>query len=118
VAGEVFKHRCGIIRNKGQKPIIVNGVSNHVDGFIGLKPAMALSDLVRDIKTIPPISFLSGWIINQGRNHENAEYFFLSRPLCLPTCVPGPGSFRNWDKDLSLLTDRFRGEGSSIRAGS
>ena len=47
---EVFKYMAGIIKNKGQKPIIVNGVSDHVHVFIGLKPSMALSDLVRDIK--------------------------------------------------------------------
>ena len=47
---EVFKYMSGIITNKGQKPIIVNGVDDHVHAFIGLKPAMALSDLVRDVK--------------------------------------------------------------------
>ena len=47
---EVFKYMSGIISNKGQKPIIVNGVDDHVHAFIGLKPAMALSDLVRDVK--------------------------------------------------------------------
>ena len=47
---EVFKYMSGIIKNKGQKPIIVHGVEDHVHAFVGLKPAMALSDLVRDIK--------------------------------------------------------------------
>lgn len=47
---EVFKYMAGIIKNKGQKPIIINGVEDHVHVFLGLKPAMALSDLVRDIK--------------------------------------------------------------------
>jgi len=47
---EVFKYMAGIIKNKGQKPIIVNGVSDHVHVFVGLRPAMALSDLVRDVK--------------------------------------------------------------------
>ncbi len=47
---EVFKYMSGIITNKGQKPIIVNGVEDHVHVFIGLKPAMALSDFVRDVK--------------------------------------------------------------------
>lgn len=47
---EVFKYMAGIIKNKGQKPIIINGVSDHVHVFIGLKPSMALSDLVRDVK--------------------------------------------------------------------
>ncbi len=47
---EVFKYMAGIINAKGQKPIIVNGVTDHVHLFIGLKPSMALSDLVREIK--------------------------------------------------------------------
>jgi REP element-mobilizing transposase RayT len=47
---EVFKYMSGIIKEKGQKPIIVNGVEDHVHLFIGLKPSMCLSDLVRDVK--------------------------------------------------------------------
>ena len=47
---EVFKYMAGIIKGKNQKPIIINGISNHVHLFIGLKPSMALSDLVRDVK--------------------------------------------------------------------
>jgi REP element-mobilizing transposase RayT len=47
---EVFKYISGIIKGKNQKPIIVNGVKNHIHIFVGLKPSMAVSDLVRDIK--------------------------------------------------------------------
>ena len=47
---EVFKYMAGIIKNKGQKPIIINGVEDHVHVFVGIKPSAALSDLVRDIK--------------------------------------------------------------------
>ena len=47
---EVFKYMAGIIKGKNQKPIIVNGIENHVHLFIGLKPAMAVSDLIRDVK--------------------------------------------------------------------
>jgi REP element-mobilizing transposase RayT len=47
---EVFKYMAGIINGKNQKPIIVNGVANHVHLFVGLKPSMSVSDLVRDIK--------------------------------------------------------------------
>ncbi len=47
---EVFKYISGIIKGKKQKPIIVNGVADHVHVFVGLKPAMNISDLVRDIK--------------------------------------------------------------------
>ena len=47
---EVFKYMSGIIKGKNQKAIIVNGVEDHVHLFIGLKPSMCLSDLVRDVK--------------------------------------------------------------------
>lgn len=47
---EVFKYISGIIKGKNQKPIIVNGVSDHVHVFVGLKPAMPIPDLIRDIK--------------------------------------------------------------------
>ncbi|GAB6142262.1 hypothetical protein JCM14076_29910 [Methylosoma difficile] len=47
---EVFKYISGIIKAKNQKPIIVNGMADHVHVFVGLKPTMAIADLVRDIK--------------------------------------------------------------------
>lgn len=47
---ELHKYIAGIINNKGQKSIIINGVSDHIHIFVGLKPSMAISDLVRDIK--------------------------------------------------------------------
>jgi REP element-mobilizing transposase RayT len=47
---EIYKYIAGIIRNKSQKLIAINGVSDHVHLLIGMKPDIALSDLVRDIK--------------------------------------------------------------------
>lgn len=47
---ELFKYMAGIIKGKNQKPLIINGVADHVHVFVGLKPVMNLSDLVRDIK--------------------------------------------------------------------
>jgi putative transposase len=47
---DVFKYMAGIIKGKNQKPIIVNGVVDHVHVFVGLKPSMGISDLIRDIK--------------------------------------------------------------------
>jgi hypothetical protein len=40
----------GIVTNSRQKLIALNGMSDHVHILIGLKPAIALADLVRDIK--------------------------------------------------------------------
>ena len=47
---ELHKYIAGIIKGKEQKSIIVNGMSDHIHAFIGLRPAMAISDLVRDMK--------------------------------------------------------------------
>ena len=47
---ELHKYIAGIIKRKEQKSIIVNGMPDHVHAFIGLRPSMALSDLVRDMK--------------------------------------------------------------------
>ena len=47
---EVFKYMSGIIKGKNQKPIIVNGVSDHVHIFVGLDGSISVSDLIRDIK--------------------------------------------------------------------
>jgi len=47
---DLHKYIAGIIKAKEQKSIIVNGMPDHIHAFIGLKPTMAISDLVRDIK--------------------------------------------------------------------
>lgn len=47
---ELHKYIAGIIKGKEQKPIIVNGMADHIHAFVGLRPAMAISDLARDIK--------------------------------------------------------------------
>lgn len=47
---ELHKYIAGIIKGKDQKPIIVNGMPDHIHAFIELRPAMSISDLVRDMK--------------------------------------------------------------------
>lgn len=47
---ELHKYIAGIVKGKEQKPIIVNGMPDHIHAFVGLRPTMAISDLVRDIK--------------------------------------------------------------------
>ena len=47
---ELNKYIAGIIKGKEQKSIIVNGMPDHIHSLIGLRPVMAISDLVRDIK--------------------------------------------------------------------
>ena len=47
---DLHKYITGIVKGKEQKSIIVNGVADHIHCFVGLKPSMTISDLVRDIK--------------------------------------------------------------------
>src|SRR2546426_6968062 len=47
---DLYKYITGIVRNQGQKLISINGMQDHVHILIGLKPAMALAALVREIK--------------------------------------------------------------------
>jgi putative transposase len=47
---QLYRYITGIVQNKGQKMLAVNGVQNHIHFLIGMKPACCLSDLVREIK--------------------------------------------------------------------
>lgn len=47
---ELYKYITGIVRNKEQKMLAINGMPDHIHFFIGMKPSACLSDLVREIK--------------------------------------------------------------------
>jgi REP element-mobilizing transposase RayT len=47
---ELYKYITGIVSNKGQKMLAINGAANHIHFLIGMKPSCCLSDLVREIK--------------------------------------------------------------------
>jgi len=47
---ELYKYISGVIRNNDQKLIAIGGTENHIHILVGIKPTIALSDLVRDIK--------------------------------------------------------------------
>ena len=47
---ELYKYITGIVTNKNQKLMIINGMPDHIHILIGTKPNCTLSDLVRDIK--------------------------------------------------------------------
>jgi putative transposase len=47
---EIYKYITGIISNKNQKLIAINGMPDHIHILIGMKPSCNLSDLVREIK--------------------------------------------------------------------
>ena len=47
---ELYRYISGIITNKKQKSLAVNGMPDHIHILVGLKPSMCISDLVRDVK--------------------------------------------------------------------
>lgn len=46
----MYKYISGIVRNKDQKMLAINGMADHIHFLIGMKPSCCLSDLVREIK--------------------------------------------------------------------
>jgi putative transposase len=47
---ELHKYICGIVNGKGQKVYAIGGVEDHIHILVSIKPNIAISDLVRDIK--------------------------------------------------------------------
>ena len=47
---ELHKYITGIVRNHGQKLLTINAQPDHLHTLLGLKPDIALSDLVREVK--------------------------------------------------------------------
>ena len=47
---QLYKYITGIVQNKAQKMLAINGMPDHIHFLIGMKPSCCLSDLVREIK--------------------------------------------------------------------
>lgn len=76
---DLHKYIAGIIKGKEQKPIIVNGMPDHIHAFVGLKPSMAISDLVRDVKN-NSTNFVNGkrWVAGKFAWQEGYGAFSYS----------------------------------------
>jgi REP element-mobilizing transposase RayT len=58
---ELYKYICGIVNGNEQKVYAIGGVADHIHILLSIKPNIALSDLVRDIKANS-----SKWINEKG----------------------------------------------------
>ena len=58
---ELYKYITGVIKNNQHKPLVINGMPDHIHVLFGMKPSQALSDLMQDIK-----SNSSKWINEKG----------------------------------------------------
>jgi len=50
IRDRVFEYISGILKELNHKPLIVNGVSNHIHMFFSMNPAVSVSDTVYHIK--------------------------------------------------------------------
>lgn len=46
----LYKYITGIVQNKEQKMLAINGINDHIHFLIGMRPSCCLSDLVREVK--------------------------------------------------------------------
>jgi len=60
---ELQKYLTGIVRERDQKMLAVHCMPDHTHVLVGLKPSMALSDLIREVKN-GSTNFINrtGWI--------------------------------------------------------
>ncbi|WP_163322642.1 IS200/IS605 family transposase [Draconibacterium mangrovi] len=47
---DLYRYITGIIQNNGHKLLAINGMSDHLHIFFGLRPNQSLSSLVQDVK--------------------------------------------------------------------
>ncbi len=47
---ELYQYIAGIIKHHNHKLIAINGMSDHIHIFIGMRPTQSISDLMQDIK--------------------------------------------------------------------
>jgi REP element-mobilizing transposase RayT len=91
---ELEKYICGTIDNLQQKPLAIYCMPDHTHILVGLKPSMAIADLVRDIKTsatkiIKENKWVQGlfeWQVGYGafsysKSHlDNVIHYILNQP--------------------------------------
>lgn len=85
---ELYKYITGIVSNKGQKLMYINGMPDHIHILIGTKPDCNLSDLIRDIK-----SNSTKWI--KEKNLTNSKFSWQT----------GFGAFTVSHSQLNRITD-------------
>ena len=57
----LYKYVTAVMQNDQHKMLAINGMPDHIHIFLGLNPAIAISDLVKDIKRAS-----NNWINDKG----------------------------------------------------
>jgi putative transposase len=62
----LYKYITGIVQNKGQEMLAINGVADHIHIFVRLSPSCCISDLVREVKK-SSTEFINGNKLVRGK---------------------------------------------------
>lgn len=78
---ELHRYLTGIVREREQKLLAVHCMLDHTHILIGLRPSMALSDLVHDMKIGSANSLIGsdGWLVALG-GRKVSEHSFMAIP--------------------------------------
>ncbi|MCM1517166.1 MAG: IS200/IS605 family transposase [Pseudoflavonifractor sp.] len=87
---DLYRVMASIINDNGCKPLVINGVNDHVHIMLGLNPGVALSRLMRDLKSKSSVwvsksgffPLFDGWEREYGAfslsySHKNAVYDYI-----------------------------------------
>lgn len=66
---ELYKYITAVVQNDRHKMLAINGMPDHIHIFLGLNPAIAISDLVKDIKRAS-----NNWINGEGLIKDKFEW--------------------------------------------
>ena len=66
---ELYKYITAVVQNDQHKMLAINGMPDHLHIFVGLQPAIAIADLVKDIKRAS-----NCWINEKGFIKEKFEW--------------------------------------------
>jgi REP element-mobilizing transposase RayT len=66
---ELYKYFTAVVQNDKHKMLAINGMPDHIHLFVGLNPAIAISNLVQDVKRAS-----NNWINDKG--FINAKFWW------------------------------------------
>jgi putative transposase len=102
---ELYKYITGIVQNKNQKMLAINGMPDHIHFFIGLRPDCTISDLVREVKKA------SNKFVNEKLN-LNREFAWQGGFGAFSYCRSEVQTVINYIKNQKKhhLTEKFKDE--------
>jgi len=66
---DLYKYITAVVQNDRHKMLAINGMPDHIHIFLGLNPAIAISDLVKDIKRAS-----NNWVNDKTLTNQKFEW--------------------------------------------